>query len=408
VVTRDPALSGLAEKITTSMSTAYAQQRIATVGPRQDKDTGPPVKLDDLKRLVGDAQGRFFDGDFEGAVEQATEGIKRFELKFAYSDNEDAWSTYSELQILRVLALKRIDEDKKAEEVLEALCAQRPSFIPDPSVVPPKTVSLHREVLDRLKKKAKNAKPLKVVSRPAGAQVVIDGRKVGVSPVEVADLLPGEHYVLVSVGEERFEEKVTVGAKGKLLEAELGDPRAGAARQFNDRLRLRTPVASLEGMANKIAPSVLTAVISRAGRRVEVLVGRFDRGRLEAVTGTTVADDLSDVDQLASALAQVSRVATGDASIDGVPNPTLRERFLGDADRPEIELRDPGKEADPDSNLTTYLLIGGGVAAAVAVIAVVGAAAGGGGYYYFTYGPGAGPNEGTDIVIDASRLAESQ
>lgn len=397
-VARDERLEGIAGKVTAALGRAFAQAGVSTVGPETDKGSAPTVKVEDLKRLVADAQGRFFDGDFEGAVAQAEEGIRRFELGPAFRSDDEAWSVYAELQMQRVLALGRLDEEKQAQKALRDLASQRPLFVPDPSVIPPKVVSAHTEALDKIKKQ--KVGPLEVVSRPAGAEVVVDGRKVGVTPVTVTDLLAGTHYLAVSVGDERYEEKIELGKKGKKVEAQLGDPRAAAARQLNQRLRISSGERQVGDEAARLGPTVYTALVESAPGRITLYLGRFENGRLDAVTGTTVADDLSNLDGMAGLLVQAGRVATLDASVDGTPNPELRTRFLGTPAGTTADTTVTDDESEGGAGPLVIIGVGAAVAG-VAAIVVVGSAAAVGIYLYSTQPPNPG---GTDILIDASRL----
>jgi hypothetical protein len=54
---------------------------------------------------------------------------------------------------------------------------------------------------------------LNVVSRPPGAQVYVDGRLIGTTPLSLPDVAPGAHTVRIALpGHQRWESHVIVAA----------------------------------------------------------------------------------------------------------------------------------------------------------------------------------------------------
>jgi hypothetical protein len=54
---------------------------------------------------------------------------------------------------------------------------------------------------------------LEVVSRPAGAQIILDGRSIGKTPMTIPDVAPGDHNIRLEL--DGFKGwTTTVGVKG--------------------------------------------------------------------------------------------------------------------------------------------------------------------------------------------------
>jgi hypothetical protein len=71
---------------------------------------------------------------------------------------------------------------------------------------------------------------LSVASTPAGATVVLDGARRGVTPIELSGLAPGDHAITVGDGGTAVSQRVSVPAGGLAsLVVPLAQPQAGAA-----------------------------------------------------------------------------------------------------------------------------------------------------------------------------------
>ncbi len=388
---RSEALTGAAAKVAASLGKATAGFGAVDLGAPATPDAPGPSRLEEIQRLLADARGRYLEGDFQEAVVQAAEAMKRFEERLAFTAAQDAWAAYAEVQLVRSLALRRLGKEREADDAFERLAALMPEYVPDPGLAPPKVASRYQAVLKGLQEKPKVA--LEVTSRPAGAEITVDGKQLGTAPAVFKDLLPGVHFVSVTLNGERFERRVVVLKGQEKLAADLGDPRSAAAKQLVATIAKPVDEASLGRLASSVADEAVVALVEPDRDALLVLAGRLKGGKLVAVTGQRVSSDLAGVDAAMAALAAAALTATADSFADGSSEGVaeLRGRFLGPASAVAAGAPDEGGGAG--------LLIGAGVSAGVLVL--VGAAAAVGVVLYLNRAPNPG---GTDMIIDASRL----
>ena len=386
--TRTAALGGAAEKVSAALGKAAAGFGAVDLSAPSGKaeQTG---KLEEIQRLLADARGRYLEGDFQEAVVQSAEAMKRFEDRFAYAPSTDAWAAYAEVQLVRALALRRLGKEKEADDAFERLAALLPDYVPDPGLAPPKVASRYQAVLKALQEKPKVA--IDVASRPAGAEIVVDGRKVGAAPLVVPDLLPGVHFVGVSFGGALVTKRVVVLKGTEKVEADLGDPRAAAARQLVDAMANPIAEAGVVRLATSVADETVVALVEPDRDALLVLAGRVVGGKLAAVTAHRVPSTLEGVDEAMGTLAAASLTATSDGFSDGTTEGTgeLRARFLAPSGAPPAD-----EGGDATGALVVGALVGGGLLV-VATGVVVGVVM----WLNRPTNPG-----GTDVIIDGSRL----
>jgi hypothetical protein len=300
--------------------------------------------------------------------------------------------------VVRVLALQRLEKADAADRALSALAAQRPDFVPDPGLTPPKAIERHRELLNKLQSGKHGA--IVVESKPAGATVLLDGRNVGVTPLKIENALAGPHYVAVVQGSERVDAYVVlkngtknVSATFKAQDLERADVFRAAAQKGADE-RTLSPLAAAVGDV------VLVAVVEARAGTVTVLVGRFENGALRGVTVLETGDDLKTLDDDAALMADAALWTEGERAADGELAPSARARFLGVTDRNDVKKAQVAGTDDESEGSSVGLIAGVGVAAVVGVIVVVGAVTAGV-VVYLLRPPNPG---GTDVIVDASRL----
>jgi hypothetical protein len=64
--------------------------------------------------------------------------------------------------------------------------------------------------------------PLTVSSNPPGAQAYLDGQMIGMTPLTIADVSPGEHTLLITMdGYTDFSQTITITEEGSIVSAEL-------------------------------------------------------------------------------------------------------------------------------------------------------------------------------------------
>ncbi len=386
-VARGEALEGMSDKVGAALARALEERGVRSLVDRGGASARPAGRLEDLERLLTDARGRYLEGDFRGALSRSAEAVRRFEDTFAFESDDEAWAAWTELMLVRALALSRQNKTRDSDRALAAIASARPSYVPDPGLAPPRFASRYAAIRDKLEPKRVS---ISVTSRPAGAAVLVDGREVGVTPLDVTDLLAGHHYVSVRLLGERHDEALLVREGSREVRAELGDPRRRAAERLRRALREGGSEAAVVAAAGDVATDTFVAVVGPGLGEVPVLLGRIHERRLLSITAATVRDDLADIDTVAAALVEKAASAERDAWIDGADAAPLRQRFLaataGGGDGPAEE-----------GGLGPLLLVGAGVGA----IALIGAGVIGGIVLFLNQPQNPG---GIDVVVDASAL----
>lgn len=383
VVARSVALEGMSHKVGVALARSLEERGVRALLERGSDAAIDRGRLEDLRRLLADARGRHLEGDFQGAVRQADEAGRRFEEGFAFEADEDAWSVWTELMLVRALALSRLGQTRESDRTIASIAAARPSYVPDPGLAPPRFASRYALIRDKLDETRVS---LSVTSRPAGAVVLVDGRRAGVTPLALDDLLPGRHFVSVRLGGARHDEALLIREGSQEVSAVLGDPRQRAAERLRLELSRGGSEAAVLSAARKVSPDTFVAVVEPGADAVPLLLGRVKEGRLVSVIAARVSDDLSDLDAVADALVERSLSASEDAWLAGGDASSLRPRFLGG--RASVE---------GDDDAMPLVLAGVGVGALV----LVGAGVVTGLVIFLNQPPNPG---GIDVVVDASRL----
>lgn len=378
---------GLASRIGDALGKAFAFEGATDLTQDPAAMGAAQGRVEDLERLLGDARGRYLEGDFKGAIAQTSEGLRRFEEGFAYSGDEKGWRAWTELMLVRALAEGRLGAKDRADRTLAQIAAARPDYVPDPGLAPPKVASRYQAIKKRLKERTVS---LEVTSRPAGAEIVIDGRSVGLTPQELTGLLPGRHWVSLRLGDQRYDQRVFLKEGNKGLATTLSDPRRAPAEALRTALARGLSEAELVRLGGDVGDDTLVALVEPAAAEVRVLVGRVRGDGLVSVTALAVRDDLSDLDDAATLLASAALAAEGDSFAAGSGDKSdLRRRFLG--------ARVPAPAADEDDGGSLAWLVTGTVVAGVVAAGAAAALAA----VLLNQPPNPG---GTDLVIDASSL----
>jgi hypothetical protein len=323
---------------------------IDDVSGQRDGDsfaTTPTQLLD----AVDEARRRYAAAEFERAIAGCDEALERFEDGPAYGPDESTWRALTDVLVLRALALSRVDRERDAKATVRRLLVLRPEFSADPAAVPPDFVELvtaMRRVVSRRQPGA-----LEVTSAPPGAQVVVDGRDVGVTPLRLEELPLGRHYVAVAGEGDRHTRRVELAAEAVRVDARLGDPRRIAARVLVRALATGLEERQLVELSSAVAPDVVVAVAVPASDSTRVVLGRVRDGKLDAVAGAVLPAAEADAERRLRALAEA--VSAG--------------KSVGDAKQRGLLLQG---EEESDSGL---LLVGAGIAAGAALVVagVVGA-----------------------------------
>jgi hypothetical protein len=383
-VARSADLEGTASKIEAGLREALELSSVGSIAAT-GSSAGTGLQPEELDRLLSDARGRYLEGDFRGAAKQTQEGVKRFEENAAFSEAPKLWQLYSELLLVQALAYGRLDNTRAGDRAWVKLAAVRPDYVPDPGLTPPKAATRYQKLRDGLL--AKQAK-LEIVSVPAGARALVDGKEVGLTPLTVS-LPQGTHFVTAKSGASGASERVRL-RKSTTVRLTVGDPRAARAKALLSAIKDGSPETQMGERAREVGAAVYVALVERMSGDITVLLGRFMEGRLDTVTALPYRNDLSDIEDASMLLAQSAVTGKADAWSAGEQDPApLRGRFL--------KLEESGPDPDPppgDGSVWVWVGVGGAVVA-------VAAAAGVGGYFLLNQSPNPG---GLDVIVDTSGL----
>jgi len=198
------------------------------------------VALDDLEPIADMVR----TGDANDALRRAEAAIEAFEANLEVVPRSSLVDAY----MLKALAECQRGRRRPCVEGFEYVLTFREGAAYDPVRYPPEHQELFEETRQRLLEEGLRGS-VQVTTEQPGAEVFVDGRSYGPSPVVALGLLVGEHYVTVkSTGyqkeirrvtvNERYEEQVhielTPSERALLLErdlprirGELGRERAG-------------------------------------------------------------------------------------------------------------------------------------------------------------------------------------
>lgn len=130
-------------------------------------------------------------GDARDVADRAGTLIDLFEQNLLAVRREQLIDAY----MLRGVALCRLSRRRDAEQIFARVVTFREGYEYDATRYPPECADIFAEVRDRTL--AGGRATLEIATEPAGAEVYVDGRSYGPSPVSVPDLLVGDHYVTI-------------------------------------------------------------------------------------------------------------------------------------------------------------------------------------------------------------------
>lgn len=394
VAARSPALDARAERAAIALGQALERRGVVDAGspPLPDPADGPDSILDGL---VTTARTLYLDGDFTAALAKADGAVERFEGSGAFRMGA-TWSSYADALVLRALALRRLGKESDADAALTRLASVMPDATPDPEITPPKIAQRHEQILVELRGKPRVQ--IEVVSEPAGAGVLVDGKPAGETPVVVRDLLPGVHFVALSFEGERVERTVT-GTSGTVRVGErVGDARTAAARSLRRTVSTPATRGSLLERAHATGDDVIIGAMEPWEGGALLVLARIVSSDL-AVAGVFLEEGdpvNAKAQELAEALLGGKRGWVGDLGRLGKadpPPPTPEDVLLGPGKASRLDEAAGAPEGDEDGGGTWLLVgVGAGAVAAVATAVAVGAFL------------AAGAANELEVTVDASNL----
>ncbi|MDP2344294.1 MAG: PEGA domain-containing protein [Deltaproteobacteria bacterium] len=318
--------------------------------------------LKDLDERLDDAARAAADDDWNVAREVLQDALALFEEHLAFTEDDAAWARYREMLILQSTALLKVKDKAGADRALLQLLAVEPDWRPQKGVTPVDVAAR----FDIVRDESRSTPPvsLEVKSRPAGAKVLVDGRRAGRAPVAV-EVPPGVHYVIVEESGRVHRQRVVVTESGGRVSARLGSPELEASLRLTSQLRKpETRKADLLELAYDVADVAVVAVVLPYGQSVQVVCARVTDGELDAVVGAPLPRGEGAREKVVFNLVEAALTQKADGWVGtGDPAVTLRPLLLtgvGDA-----TINDAPEPAPVG-------LIIGGVAGGLAVVAAIG------------------------------------
>lgn len=144
-------------------------------------------------------------------------------------------ATLADAYMLRALIHCKKGERDACVDGFRDVLAFRDQFEYDPVRYPEEFARSFNDV--RLDLENVGRLPLQVTTDPTGAEVFIDGRSFGPSPISAEGLLPGPHYVTVKAqGRERVMRRVELRARRGIETLRINAPESPRARILEDNV----------------------------------------------------------------------------------------------------------------------------------------------------------------------------
>jgi len=248
-----------------------------TVRVALEAPTAPSTELaraETLRRRAAEALSRF-------AHDKAVRLIGRAERLLCHQQRPTVEQTRA-LAALQLLAGQTFVGAGRVAQAVEAFRLVRrlaPGWRLDPARYRPTIIKLYRQAGKRSRQRAS----IRVVTTPPGADVTLDGVPIGTTPLERADLAPGEHYVSITrSGYAATTMKVRLPAAATPLRHALR--RLSTPEQLKEAKRLLSsrPTATdpVIGLIARLAGLKLVVIVRKTRRELEVAAFDTARGSL--------------------------------------------------------------------------------------------------------------------------------
>jgi hypothetical protein len=344
--------------------------------------------LKDLDERLDDAARAAADDDWNQAREVLQDALALFEEHLAFTEDDAAWARYREMLILQVTALLKVKDKAGADRQLLQLLAVEPDWKPQKGKTPVDVAARFDVVRDE----SRSTPPvsLEVKSRPAGAKVLVDGRRAGRAPVAV-EVPPGVHYVIVEETGRVHRQRVVVTDRGGRVSARLGSPELEASLRLTGQLRKpETKKADLLELAYDVADVAVVAVVLPYGQSVQVVCARVTDGELDAVVAAPLPRGEGAREKVVFNLVEAALTQKADGWV-GTSDPAVTLRPLLLTGTGDATINDAPEPAPVG-------LIVGGVVGGLAAVAVVGLGVG------LVFQNEANKDKGFTYGVDASSL----
>lgn len=334
-----------AQRVRAALESAVSRQGVKVLDATSSGDDSVQAAMTAAKEAMEEATKAFGDEDWAAALTASLIALQKFESDLAYSEDEAAWALFRDIMSLRALTYLKIRKKDDAADTMRALLSVLPRYSPNREKAPEGLIALVDQANDEIK--ALPPAPLEVQSKPAGAQVLVDGRRVGKTPLLLEDLVPGVHYVTMAAAGGRHNERIVVDEVGARVSARIGSKRGVAARDVLRAIEKPTTAKVFVLSVQDVDDDGLLAVMLPSGKKVEIIGARVSGGEVKVVCGVRVADNDNDLQRAAFVLVEGLIEKNDDAWLDqaakdGDPA-VLRQRLfqgMGTHEVPEEEVEE--------------------------------------------------------------------
>ncbi|PJB42467.1 MAG: hypothetical protein CO108_11605 [Deltaproteobacteria bacterium CG_4_9_14_3_um_filter_63_12] len=220
--------------------------------------------ITEATRLYEAGRGQYVDQRFEDAAKSLTQALDYLETNT--TDITD-WSMVEDSLFRLSIAYQHIGDETQSSEMIRRLLAYNPEFtFASDEELPEAYAASFADSVKRLKKKGNGS--LDTSSVEVGAEIWVDGKVRGATPMSIEDLGAGTHFVVLRKDGAAYGSLVTIEAKkatalsaslvkkgaegspeaalvGALATGEIGDSVRFAARDLANRSAAAYVVAAL-------------------------------------------------------------------------------------------------------------------------------------------------------------------
>lgn len=226
----------------------------------------------DAEVSLAEADKAYNDLDTQRAAKLADAAAKGF----LQADLSQAWTSYVRARVLKAACLAANGQVKPARAELERLLAVAPDAeLPSAQFAPDMLAFARRARAAANRADAK----LEVKSSPDGAEVWVDGKRRGVTPVTVRGLGSGEHHLTLRLpGYAVFQQAASGDASATLEPASRQSAWTALERAASDRAALAKAAGALASSAGAAQVLLVTAAKGDRPDSLSLEVVRVDTG----------------------------------------------------------------------------------------------------------------------------------
>lgn len=226
-----------------------------------------------VKALFEEGKAHLADLSFERAATALRNGLGLSRTDAAHAELESILEAHVNLAV----ALFRKGEEKEAQDSLLSVVRLSPDYTLAEGRFPPVFV---RE-FQKARKRAQSLSTASVrIEGPRGATAYVDGRDLGMVPLEEEGLRQGAHYVqVVGAAGEKFGQLVEVSGGKVTVKAQFSDASSAKAVALAIAPEVDASLAlKLQGIAKSTgADSVIIGVVQKAGEGYLIGTGVYGR-----------------------------------------------------------------------------------------------------------------------------------